>query len=829
MGEFIKIDDRANSIIMLKSFFTGRIWKKNQSLCFRPSAFTTSNQLMIKNYLKIAWRNLLKHKSFSFINIFGLAIGIGACLVIFLYVHDELTYDMYNAKADRIVRATTHLHLPESELPVAATPVKLGTVLKKDFPEVEAVARIQSTTASIKSNNEMFSEQSFYKSDPSIFSVFSFDFMEGSPEAALNNPHSIIITETISRKYFGHHSPVGKILRCNGEDLLVTGLVKDRPANSDMKIDALISADFSKADRWMDDFDNFTFILFNHQPDLVVFERKLTELSKKYVQPELDGGAGPGDAGKYKISFLLEPLSAVHFSADKLGDTPKGNRQFNYIFSLLAIFILIIALLNYINLSTVKATERAREVGIRKVSGASRFQLVRQFIFESFFILFIACLLSVGLVAAGLPFINRLMQTHLQLNGLSILLFTCVIFCVTLLLAGLYPAFVMSAFKPVTVLKGNWRHSFKGVFLRKTITVAQFAIAVALIMGTTVIYQQMKFIQQQDLGYNKDQLLNISLPRDSAHIGAVKAFQNDLRNRPEVKGMTVGGGLSFATMSSTTVNFEGKKREFMCLYYPIDPKFLSVFQIPLAEGRNISEEFATDKQEAFLVNEAFLSYMGWKTAVGKSLEGWDHKGKIVGVVKNFYFKSLHDVIEPAILVYNTSTFNTTTVKIKPENLPLVKSLFKKNLPEVPIDYSFMDEVVEKQYTKDRITMSLFNSFTLLAILVSCLGLYGLVALIAIQRTKEIGIRKVLGATLDQLFSLMTGDFVKLIGWAILVALPVAGILMNKWLNSYAYHVSLSWWMFLVPVFVILLLAIAVISKEIIRTALINPVRSLRSE
>jgi putative ABC transport system permease protein len=596
-----------------------------------------------------------------------------------------------------------------------------------------------------------------------------------------------------------------------------------------MKIDALLYNDFSKTKVWMDDFDNFTFVLFYGDPNLRQFTRKLTDLSKKYIQPELDAGGGPGGAGRYKAEFVLEPLSAVHFSEGKLADMPKGNRQFNYIFSLLAVFILIIALLNYINLSTVRSTERAREVGIRKVSGASRFQLMRQFMFESFFLLSIACLLAASLAVIALPYINRLMQTELMLSWATVLPFTGIIFLVTLLLAGLYPAFVLSAFRPVAVLKGNWRHSIKGVFLRKTITVTQFAIAVSLIMGTTVIYNQMKYVSQKDLGFNKDQLLNINLPRDSASMGAVKAFQNDLKRRTEISGITVGSGLTTSTMSSTVTNFEGKRREFMCVYYAIDPQFLPVFQIPLIEGRNISENFATDKEEAFLVNEAFLGSMGWKSGVGKSIEGWGHKGKIVGVTRNFYFSSLHNAIAPVAMVYNTVPITNTMVKIKARDLPLVKTVFKKNFPDIPIDYSFLDEIVEKQYTKDRITMSLFNSFTLLAILVSCLGLYGLVSLIAIQRTKEISIRKVLGATLQQLLSLMTKDFLILLVWSLVIALPIAAIAMNKWLSSYAYHVSLSWWMFLIPVIVILTLALLVISKEIIKTALTNPVKSLRSE
>ena len=797
---------------------------------FRAQAsFFTSNTFMIQNYLKIAWRNLLRHKSFSFINIFGLAIGIGACLIIFLYVYDELTFDLYNVKADRIARVTTRMHTPESDLVIATSPVMLAGTMKRDYPEVESFARLLNASAKVKFNNEIFPEESFYNTDQHIFSVFDFDFLEGSPTVALQNPRSIVITKSVEKKYFGKGTALGKILTCNGEDWQVTGVVKDRPANSDMKIDALLNTDFSKTTAWMDDFDNFTFILFYKIPDLKQFQHKLVNLSRKYIQPELDAGGGPGGAGRYKLEFELEPLRDVHFSTGKLADSPKGNKQFNYVFSLLAVFILIIALLNYINLSTTKSTERAREVGIRKVSGATQFQLMQQFLFESFFLLTLACLFALGLVEASLPFFNKLLQTKLFFNWSDGLLFMGIIFLVTLLLAGLYPAFILSAFRPVQVLKGNWRHGFKGVFLRKTVTITQFAIAAALIMGTTVIYYQMKYVERKDLGFNKDELLNIFLPVDSVHMGSVKAFQNDLRNRPEIQGMTIGGGMTSATMSSTITSSEGKRREFMCIYYAIDPKFLSVFQIPLAAGRNISDSFGTDRKEAFLVNEAFLKSMGWKSGVGRSIEGWEHKGKIVGVVKDFYFKSLHDVIEPVVMVYNTFPMNTTTVKIKPRDLPVVKTLFKKNLPEVPIDYSFFDEIVGKQYLKDRITMSLFNAFTVLAIFVSCLGLYGLVALIVVQRTKEIGVRKVLGASLNQLFSLMTKDFMKLIFWALIIALPVAGMVMSHWLSSYAYHVQLSWWMFTVPVLSVFFIALVVISREIVKTALINPVNALRTE
>ena len=783
---------------------------------------------MIKSYLKIAWRNLLKRKVFSFINITGLSIGIAACMIIFLYVQHELTFDQYNSKARRIARITTIVHAPESDVVMATTPIPLADALKRGFPEVESAARLEPSPGSIKLNNEYLREKEFYRADQSIFSVFDFEFIEGSVAGALQNPNSIVITEKIARKYFGNSAALGKIMINNGKQVSVTGVVKDRPANTDMQINALLSApEFSSATQWVDDFAMYTFILFKVKPNLKNFERKIIPLSTKHIQPEFD----KMDAKQYHVKFELEPLSEVHFSQGKLSDTAKGNKQSIYIFSLLAVFILIIALLNYINLSTAKAAERAREVGIRKVSGAGKFQLMRQFLFESFILITIAWVLGIGIATLGLSYFNKLLETTLTINWKLALMFTGIVFIITLLLAGLYPAFVLSAFKPVTVLKGNWRSSSKGIILRKTLSISQFAIAAALIMGTTVVYNQMKFIDQKDLGFNKDQLLQISLPRDSVSKIAANALRDALTQRPEIQDVTIGSGITEdgRTIGTIIAEGEGKKRELMSYYFAIDPHFLNVFQIKLLEGRNLSDSFGTDKNEGFIVNEAFVKTMGWKSGLGKSLNGWGHKGKVVGVVKNFYFKSLHNIIEPLAMVYNIFPVNNMSLKIKPRDLPIVQELFKKSFPDKAFDFSFIDDIVDKQYRKDKITGTLFNGFTMLAIFVSCLGLYGLVALIAVQRTKEIGIRKILGATLSQLLALMTKDFMKLLIWALIIALPVSGYLMNKWLNSYAYHAPLSWWMFLIPVFFLVIVALLVISREIIRTALINPVKSLKTE
>lgn len=780
---------------------------------------------MIKNYFKIAWRNMLKHKSLSIIYIFGLAIGIAACMIIFLYVHNELTYDQYNLKADRIARIATTMHAPDSDLRSATSLAPMADVLVREYPEVEAAVRLEPSPKVVRSGNDLFSEGAFYKADQSVFYIFTFEFIEGAAEGALEKPNSIVITKATEKKYFGAASAVGKSMRCGDEDFLVTGVVRDRPSNSDIQIDALLSTDFSKITSWTENFSVFTFVLFKKTPDLRNFEKKIAVIDEKYIRPEfVRMGAN------YKVLFELEPLREVHFSKNKLSDTPKGDKEINYIFLLLAIFILSIALVNYVSLSTAKSTERAKEVGIRKVSGALQFQLIFQFLFESFFFVVLSWLLAIALVLFSLPFFNRLLEIKLGLNSASNILFVIILFLSTLVLAGLYPAFVLASYRPINLVKGSFKRSAKGVFMRKAVTIAQFAIAGGLIMCTMVIYRQMKFVQRKDLGFNKEQLITIYLPDDSASRSSVVAFQNELRRRPEVSDLTVGSRLTELGVAQAPAKIEvdGVKKDLSGNYFQVDEHYLPVFQIQLKEGRNFSGNYGTDKGAAFIVNEAFVKMAGWKSAIGQEVDGFDRKGKVIGVVKNFYFKSLRNVVEPLALVYNNNPqVNTTTIKIKTHELSAIKELHKTYFPSKVFDYAFFDDIVNSYYKQEQITLSLFNRFTLLAILVSCLGLYGFVTLMAFQRSKEVSIRKVLGASLSQVFFLLTKDFIRMVVFALIIALPVAGIVMNNWLANYAYHIPLSWWMFLIPFLLVFIITLAVISREIIKIGSIKPVENLR--
>lgn len=779
--------------------------------------------------IKLSARRLLRHKSFSLINVLGLSIGIAACLLIYLYVHNELTYDCYNTKKDRIARVTATLHSPESDVVLAITPPPLAGALVRDFPEIETAVRIEPAQAVFRQGKELFKEDDLCYSEQSLFSIFTFTFLEGAPGTALTAPGSIVLTRSFEKKYFGKTPGLGQTLICKGKNYRVTAVVADRPANSDIPIRAILYKDFSRSTDWVgEDFTVYTFTLFHNTPDWKHFTSRLPQLSE-YARSQLEAAGAKG----YRLSFQAERLSDLHFSTGKLGDTDKGNRQFNTIFSVLAIFILLIALLNYINLSTTKAIERAKEVGVRKVIGARPFQLMRQFLGESLLLIAFSLLVAVGLTAAGIPFFNHSLKTDLSFGGWDTILFLTLLFPLIALGGGLYPAFVLSGYQPIKVLKGGVKGKGKGIVLRKILTVVQFIIALAMLTGTAVIFSQMQYVAHKDMGIDRTGVASIPLPVDDSLLqGRSKAFCEALKYVSSVHGLTIGSGLpnEGASMGSTTVwSDNGKKREMMSRYFMIDPSFLPLLHVSLLKGRNLSDSFSTDKTEAFIVNEAFVSMMGWKQPIGQSMEGSDHKGKVVGVVRNFFYSSLHHAIEPLVMVYTSPRPVAVLVKISPQALPRLKTVWKNHFPDRPFDYSFLDADFMGQYDKDKMMMFLFNAFSLLAIFISCLGLYGLVALITIQRTKEIGIRKVLGASLFQLVRLQSKDQVQLIGWAALIALPLAGIGGQRWLASYAWHAPLSVWMFVWPVTVILLLALAVTGLRITRTAQANPVESLRTD
>jgi len=785
--------------------------------------------MLVTNYLKMAGRHLRRHKSFSLINILGLSTGIAACLLIYGYVHHQQSFDNYHPKADRIARVTAVFHSPDTDLAFATSNTPLAGALIRDCPQVENAGRVQDVEMAVRQGTTIFQEDNFAYSEQAIFSIFYFSFLEGSPATALTEPNSIVLTKSTARKYFGDGEALGRTLICDKHAYKVTAVIADRPANSDMTIDALLWKDFRKVTSWMDDdFEVYTFVLFRGHPDLTALRKQLAVISATYVQPELN----KADAPQYHVRFDLEPLADVHFSKGKIADTPKGNRLFNTIFSVLAVFILVVAILNYINLSTARAEQRAKEVAVRKVAGAKPRQLVGQFLGESFFLMAIAWILAIMMAESAIPYFNKMLSTHISLGDGSSVLFLFLLFILTTLLAGAWPAFVLSRFQPIKILKGLAIQS-KGIGLRKVLTVTQFIIALAMLMGTVVIYRQMHFVLHRDLGADRSQVLCLSVPRDSAASRRVIAFSQAVQQTAGVRGVSVGSGIPVegVMMAGTTVRSAGRKREILCNYFFIDAQFMPLLHIRLAEGRNLSDSIRKDKKEGFIVNESFVRAMGWQHGEGQLIEGYGRKGKVVGVVKDFFFKSLHNAIEPAVMVYHDSSRNASAVlaKAPPSVLPHLKETWARYFPSNAFDYYFLDESFDAQYKDDRITMTLFNGFTLLAIFISCLGLYGLVSLITVRRTREIGIRKVLGASGRGLILLLTREFFLLIGCAALVALPLAGWGLQRWLSSYAYHTALTIDLFVTPLLLLVFITLSVTGLRVVRAVLANPVESLRTE
>jgi putative ABC transport system permease protein len=780
---------------------------------------------MLRNYFKIALRSLWRHKLYSSINIIGLAVGLAACLLMSLYVRHELTYDGFHTNADRIVRITSFLKTPDEPMALANSSAILAPFLNREYPEIKKAVRFQSVAATIQHDTKLFNEPDVYYAEQAVFEVFSYPFVSGSDKNALTQPNTAVLTETLAKKYFGDKDAVGQTLQINKTPYQITGIMADLPSNSDMKIKALLHSDFSKSKSWMDDLSVYTFALFHQPPKVSTFEKKLKVITERHIQPELK----KIDAQGYSLEFKVEPLADVHYSQGKLEDTPKGDKQYSYLFSFLAAFVLLIALLNYISLLTARANERAKEVGIRKANGAFRTQLIRQFLFESLLISTLSVLASVLLLQISIPVLNDLLEIQLQTTWLELSIWIAFGLAITTLLGGLYPAFILSAFRPAEALRGLVSRTGKAVWLRQSITVFQFVLAVGMIVGVLVIYRQMDFLQNHSPGFDKNHVHTVQLPGDSLAQTKGHALAAELRQYPGIQDVTVSSGFGPESIASTNFTANGKKREAMINYTFIDEHYVPLLGMKPVAGRNFSPANAADKKDNFLVNEAFVKMSGWKQPIGQAIEGFNHRGKVVGVIQNFHFHSLHNLVEPLLMIYNPVPPKNLMLKTRPEQLATVKKVWQRHFPYEPFDYSFLDSTIEKQYQKDRLMMVLFNAFAFLTILVSSLGLFSLVTFTTEIRTKEIGVRKVLGASVAGITALLSKDFLKLVGIAIVIASPLAYYAMNLWLQNFAYHIEISWWMFGLASILAVCIALATISFQSIKAALMNPVKSLKSE
>ena len=804
---------------------------------------------MIKNYFKIAWRNIRKNKLFSFINILGLSLGIATCFIIMLYVQNELSYDRFNKNANNIARIVFHANLNGGKIDESVTMPPVAQTMKKDFPEIKDATRILSFgTPAIIYNNTAFKDDSFALVDPNFFSIFTLPMIEGDAKTALAQPDGIVITQETAEKYFGKAEPLGKIIEINTDTnrvYKVTGVIKNIPANSHFHFDLLGSmtswAD-AKSNTWLGG-SYHTYLLLKPGSDLKKMEARFPDMVAKYMGPQIQQQMGLSlqqfRSKGNTLGFALQPLKDIHLNSNTTTEfEPGGNGTYVYIFGGVAIFMLIVACINFINLSTAGASKRAKEVGVRKVAGSGKLQLIGQFLSESILITFFALFIAFVLVKLALPAFNNISGKHLSFDVNPILAFIGLGLLVGVV-AGIYPAFYLSSFKPISVLKGKLTANNKSFGLRSGLVVFQFFISVALIIGTIVVYQQMKYIQNKDLGYNKDQL--ITIPNSYALGKNEQVFKQQMLQDPRIANASV----SFykpagPTNYNNAIAYPQGNDNLVVdgVEYHVDENYVPTLGMTMVSGRNFSKDFATDST-GIILNETAAKAFGWNntTAISKTIirqnsdRGTNVPFHVIGVVKNFNFKSLHDAVSP--LYMSLEPEGGLIFKIKTTDVAGLLATMKKNWDaystDQPFTYSFMDDLFNKTYAAEQKTGTILNIFSVLIILVACLGLFGLVTYSAEQRTKEIGIRKTLGASVSQVTQMLSKEFLKLVLIASLIAFPAAWWATNKWLQSFAYRINISWWVFIAAGAAAILIALITVSFQAIKAAIANPVKSLRTE
>lgn len=804
---------------------------------------------MVKNYFKIAWRNIRKNKLFFFINIAGLSIGIATCFVIMLYVYNELSYDRFNKNADDIVRIVFDANINGGKIYEAGVMPPVAETMKKDFPEVRDATRLVPFGSSkINYKDQSFKGDQLAFVDPNFFSVFTLPLVEGDKNTALLKPNSVVISKRTAEKYFGKDNAIGKTieLTANKNTLYtITGVMENIPENSHFHFDicgSMKSLESSKSDSWM--FGNFyTYLLLNPGADRNKMESQLPAMVQRYMGSQIQQSMGVSfqqfvTKGN-KLGFDLQPLTSIHLhSATNNELEPGGDATFVYIFGGVALFMVIVACINFINLSTAGASKRAKEVGVRKVVGSDRFQLIWQFLSESVLITLFALIIAFAFVVLALPAFNNISGKELSFNASQLIAFVGLGLIVGLI-AGIYPAFYLSSFKPIAVLKGKLTSSNKSFGLRSGLVVFQFFISVCLIVGTIVVYQQMKFIQNKDLGYNKEQLLTI--PNSYLLGNNEKSFKQQLLQDSRILSATMSwykpaGPSNF---NNALAYPQGNDNNIVNgVDYHVDEEYIPTLGMKMIAGRNFSKDFATDSS-AIILNETAARSFGWNntTAIGKTVirqnsdKGNNFPFHVIGVVKNFNFKSLHEAVSPLYMTLQPE--GGLIFKIKTTDVAGLISSMKKQWdsykPEEPFSYSFMDDLFNKTYAAEQKTSTVLNIFSILTIFVASLGLFGLVTYTAEQRTKEIGIRKVLGASVMQVTQMLSREFVKLVLIACVIAFPVAWFAMNKWLQEFAYRIHISWVVFAIAAVASISIALLTVSWQSIKAALANPVKSLRTE
>ncbi|WP_114752100.1 ABC transporter permease [Pleomorphovibrio marinus] len=806
---------------------------------------------MIKNYFKIAFRNLLSNKAFSAITILGLAIGIATCLLILQFVQSELGYDSFHEKADRIVRVVFRGSVQGGSMNEAHVMPPVAEALKADYPEVEQATRIRKIGyPKVTHNNNSFRNYAAAYVDANLFQVFTFPLIKGDPATALVEPHTIVISATAAQIFFKEQDPLGKELWMNdGNDrFTVTGVMADIPVNSHFHFDLFASMSTfpeAKNPSWMVS-EFYTYLLLQPGYEYKNLEAKLPEVAEKYIGPQLQEAMGISfdqfkQAGN-NIGIFLQPLTSIHLHSDMMGELgPGGDVRYLYIFGAIALFMLLIASINFVNLSTASASKRAREVGVRKVLGSEQRQLVWQFLMEYILLSLFALLVAIVLVNLALPVFNELSGKEIAIPYFSSpwTLPTLLAFGLMVgIVAGIYPAFFLSSFKPVAVLKGSQFPNLSGkrsIGLRSGLVVFQFTVSVILIIGTIVVYNQLEYIQNKNLGYDKEQVLILPNIGNNAEV-----FRNQLLQDSRVENVSISGYLPSG--QSYNNNFflfpnENVSKQIKTLRYDVDNAYIPSMGMEIIAGRNFSDKFGNE-QESIILNETAVKVLGWENeALGKTLTHSDNEGnkttyQVIGIVKDFHFRSLHERIFPLVMVKGNAE-GAVIAKINTSDvgglLEDVKLKWASLAGDEPFEYSFLNDRFYQTYQAERRMGYILSVFASLIIFVACLGLFGLALFTAKQRHKEIGVRKVLGADVSTIVAMLSRDFLKLVVFSALLASPIAWWLMSHWLESFAYRIDISIWTYLGAGAIVVVVAWLAVGYEAIKAAMMNPVEALRSE
>ncbi len=812
---------------------------------------------MIKTYIKIAWRNLLKNKTFSLINIAGLASGLACFIFISLYVLDEISFDTQHENASRIYRINSDIVFGGNKLHLAVAPDPMGAALKKDYPQVEEYMRFYASSGSklVKKGNTFLNEMNVVHADSTLFSVFTLPALSGNTKTALNEPNTVVITESTAKKYFGTTEAVGKTIETNDNNSTlykVTAVIKDMPRHSHFNYDFIFSMDNVDYQWGQVTSHNFqTYLLLKEGTDYKAFEKNFPQYIQKYVFPFLQQfmqikSLDEMDKAGNTLSYSLMPMTDIHLHSDRTPELAvNGSIQYVYIFSAVALFVLLLACVNFMNLSTARSAGRAKEVGIRKVLGTQQNSLISQFLTESILMTVISLVIAILLVWAGMSYFNNLSGKSFSITDLFTARYFILLLLLPLavgLLAGSYPAFYLSSFKPIAVLKGKVNGGSKKSSLRNVLVVFQFATSIMLIVCTIIVYKQLNFIQTKKLGFKKEQVLVVN---NTFALGRnTTAFKNDVAKLAGVNSATFAGFLPVGNSSRNDNTFSkeavmNSKNGLSSQVWRIDYDYIPTLSMEMLSGRNFSREFGSDSN-AIIINESTANFLGFDNPIGKKLyTNDDHDGQsrvvsleIIGVVKNFHYESLKQNVGPLLFRLGDRT-GATAFKISTTNVQdLVKNVatkWKTMASGMPFSYQFLDDSFNDMYKEEQRTAQLGLTFAVIAILIACLGLFGLAIYMAEQRIKEIGVRKVLGATVSNITAMLSKDFLKLVLISAVIAFPVAWWAMHKWLQDFAFRVDMSWWVFVLAGSIAILIALITVSSQAIKAALSNPVKSLRAE